>query len=74
MRRNSDNSWFTCGCYSIILLLNLLFGGVSVNYLLEVFLSKTIPLFWAVVIGIFAGQFTIPVAVIVWVLKLTGVM
>jgi len=34
-----------CGCYLIILLLNLVVGGMSVQYLIEIFTSKFIP-FW----------------------------
>lgn len=75
MQRNKNKSALAqCGCYLFILVANLLFGGASVNYLLSEFVGKTIPLFWAVVVGIFVGQFSIPVAVVVWILKLTGIM
>lgn len=63
-----------CGCWVIILLCNLVFGGWSVNYLLDIFAGKVIPFFWAMVIGLFAGQFSIPVAVVVWILKMCEVL
>lgn len=75
MNRNDDKSVFAqCGCYLFILIANLIFGGTSVNYLLAEFVGKTMPLFWAVVVGIFVGQFSIPIAIVVWILKLTGIM
>ena len=72
--KSEKESLGTCGCYLAILVMNLLFGGMSVNYLLEVFLEKTMPMFWAVVVGIFVGQFSIPAAIVVWVLELTGIL
>ena len=66
MNRSDDNSFVLarCGCYLFVLIANLIFGGTSVNYLLAEFVGKTMPMFWAVVVGIF----------VVWILKLTGIM
>lgn len=66
-------SILNCGCALIIFVLNLIFGGMSVNYLLEVFANKVIPFGWAMVIGMFAGEITIPVALVTWILKHFGV-
>lgn len=75
MKRSDDNSVFAqCGCYLFVLIANLIFGGTSVNYLLAEFVGKTMPFFWAVVVGTILGQFTIPIAIVVWILKLTGIM
>ena len=57
-----------CGCFIILMVVNFLVGGWSVNYLLNFFVSKVIPFFWAGVIGIFAGEISIPVAIIVAIL------
>lgn len=65
---------FPCGCAGVILLLNVLFGGWSVNYLLAEFAGKTIPFLGAVLIGLFTGEVTIPVAIVVWLLKSFGVL
>jgi len=63
------NSTIRGGCFFLILLINMVLGIWSVNYLLLTFLGKTIPLFWAFVIGIFSGELTIPVAIVVLILK-----
>lgn len=57
------------GC--LILLLNLLLGGWSVDYLLQ-FLGKNIHWIGDVLIGLIAGQFTIPIALVIWLLQLFG--
>jgi hypothetical protein len=56
----------------IILVINLLVGGWSVGEILSWF-GKDIPTLWDVVIGFFAGEITIPVAVVGYVLKVCGV-
>lgn len=58
-----------CGC--LILLLNLLLGGWSVDYLLQ-FLGKNIHWIGDVLIGLVIGQFTIPIALVIWLLQLFG--
>jgi len=72
----SDDSAVTCqcGCYLFLFLLNLLMGGWSVNYLLMFFAGKVIPFFWATVIGLFAGEISIPVAIVIWILRFCGVL
>lgn len=57
------------GC--LILLLNLLLGGWSVDYLLQ-FLGKNIHWIGDVLIGLVIGQFTIPIALVIWLLQLFG--
>jgi hypothetical protein len=69
--KGSGASLVSCGC---LLIFNLLLGGISVNYLLDVFLGKTIPFIGAALIGLVAGEFTVPVAFVVWILKSFGVM
>ena len=61
----SDNSisFTSCGCGLIVLVINLLVGGWSVDVILSWF-DKVIPFGWAMVIGLFAGEISIPVAVI----------
>lgn len=63
-----------CGCLIVILLLNLLIGAWSVNYLLSILLHTTIPFWGAAVIGLFGGEITIPAAIVVWVLHVCGVL
>jgi hypothetical protein len=45
-----------------------------VNYLLVEFLGKTIPTIGALLIGLIAGEVTIPSAIVVRILKTFGVM
>jgi len=60
------------GCLAIVLLINLGVGGWSVSYLLTVLLSKTIPFWGAALIGLFVGEFSIPIAVVVALLRHFG--
>jgi len=69
-----DGSWFKCGCYALVIGFNLILGGWSVNYLLLFFLENTLPFFWATVIGLFVGQFSVPVAIIVKILESFGIV
>jgi hypothetical protein len=69
---SNDESGLNCGCYIFVLIFNLLVGGWSVNYLL-LLLGKNIPFFWDTLIGIFTAEISVPVAVVVWILKSLGV-
>lgn len=64
----------SCGCAILLLVLNLALGAWSVNYLLLTFLGKVIPLGWAVIVGLFAGEFTIPAAAVVAILRSLGIL
>jgi hypothetical protein len=70
---NDSSTWTTCGVYLLIAAVNLFLGGISVQYLIEVFTTKVIPFWGATIIGLFAGEITIPVAVIVYLLKLFNI-
>jgi len=63
-----------CGCWLIVALFNAVAGGMSVQYLIEVFANKVIPFWWAALIGLFVGELSIPVAIVVWLLRLFGVL
>lgn len=67
--KNDNSGLFQCGCVVALLVFNVWLGSWSVNYLLEFFLNKTIPFLGAALIGLFAGEVSIPVAVVVSVLK-----
>ena len=72
---NSDDDGLTsCGSLLLVLLFNLFIGGWSVNYLLNFFLGKTIPFIGAAVIGLVAGEISVPVAVVVALLRAFGVL
>lgn len=62
------------GCFIIIaiLALNITVGAWSVGEILFWF-GKNIPLWADILIGLFVGQFSIPIAVVGWLLKLCGV-
>lgn len=66
---SNEESIAKLGCCLIVLLFNSLVGAWSVNYLLSFFLGKTIPFLGALVIGMVAGEISIPVAIVVAVLK-----
>jgi len=63
------------GCFTMIMfaLFNVALGGVSVDYILSWF-GKDIPFLADSLIGLFAGEISIPVAVIGWVLNSFGVL
>lgn len=63
-----------CGCFLFFVLFNLILGGWSVNYLLLSFAEKTIPFFWATVVGLFVGEFSIPIAIVAKILIHFGVL
>jgi hypothetical protein len=66
---NKSGATVNCGCFLLALIINLLAGSWSVNYLLYFFLEKTIPFVGAMLIGLFAGEVTIPVAIVIVLLK-----
>ncbi len=70
---DSDNK-SGCGCLitTIAILINLTVGTWSSYEILSWF-HKMIPMIGNVVIGLFAGEVTIPVAVVGWILKLCHV-
>ena len=74
MRNDDANAKFTCGCWLFLMALNLIAGAWSVNLLLNTFLHKTIPFLGAMVIGLIGGEVTIPLAIVIWVLKFFHVM
>jgi len=62
-----------CTCCSIWLLINAVFGAISFDYVLWFIWGKNIPFFADIVCGLFVGQFTIPLAIVFWILKLCGI-
>jgi len=70
MGYKEDDSSGACSCliWFAVVVFNILVGGWSVNYLLEFFANKMIPFFWAAVIGLFAGEVSVPVAAVVAIL------
>lgn len=71
---DSLSSSITCGCGILMLIFNFFIGGWSVNYLLVEFLGKNIPFWGSCLIGMFAGEISVPLAVVVWILKYFGIM
>ena len=74
MRNDGAATIVNCGCALILVAFNIFVGGWSVNYLLMAFAAKTIPFFWAAAIGLFAGEISVPVAIVVAILKHFGVL
>lgn len=68
-----NESGVSCGCMLLVLIFNVLIGGWSIDYLLWVFLEKNIP-FWADgLIGLILGELSVPLAVVVAILRYFGV-
>lgn len=60
------------GCFVLILLFNITIGAWSIIEILSWF-GKSIPIFASILIGLFAGQISVPVAIVGYILKLFGV-
>lgn len=77
IRYADDGAGFMgCGCvvWIAVLAFNLLIGSMAVNYLLAVWLSKDIPWFGDMIIGLFTAEFAVPAAIVTWLLKIFGAM
>lgn len=72
MKRNYQR--YTSGCLIpiIILILNITIGTWSVGEILSWF-GKDIPIIADAVIGLFIGEFSIPVAIVGAILRICGV-
>jgi hypothetical protein len=61
------------GCILAIIAINVTIGTWSVIYLLDA-LGKHIGIGWAMLVALFVSEITVPVAIVVWLLKLAGVL
>lgn len=68
----SSGAGIGCLIWIVIVVINLTIGAWSVAEIMSWF-GKTIPTIACVVIGLFAGEISIPVAVVGWILKICGV-
>lgn len=57
---------------ALIMLINLTIGAWSVIEILSWF-GKSIPTIASVIIGLFVGEFSVPVAIVGWLLRICGV-
>lgn len=69
---DNENGVITCGCALAIVVFNLTLGYLSVQYLLTTFVGNAAPWGAALLGGLFLGEFTVPVAVAVWLIQLAG--
>jgi hypothetical protein len=64
----------TCGCYILVLLINLTIGSLCLNYCLDTIVGTTISSWLlAGILGLFLGEITIPLAVICFIANLVHV-
>lgn len=63
---------YSCGCVLAIVLFNLLAGGWSVDFVLRIFLIE-ISFIGDMLIGLFVAQLTVPVAIVILILRAFGV-
>ena len=64
--KSGDTSGFSCGCMIVVIIINLVLGAWSVNYILPALGLDPVSTLPAVIIGMFAGEITIPLAIILW--------
>lgn len=64
-----------CGCILLVLLFNILLGGVTTQYVAQFWggyfthQAVTIPFFVCALVGLVLGELTIPLAAITWLLS-----
>jgi hypothetical protein len=71
---NNNKSLFNCGCMLAVMIFNILVGSWSVDYLLNFFLAKDIPFIGDALIGLIVAEISVPVAVVIWLLQMFGVL
>lgn len=62
-----------CGCMILIVLVNLTLGAYCFDYSLAALFGTDVPWYLDVVAGLFLGELVIPVAVILWIVGISGV-
>ena len=72
--RNNDSGIAQLGCCLGVVIINLTIGSWSVAYLLDFFLNKNIPWIGDALLGLVAGEVTVPVALVVWLLRSFNVL
>jgi hypothetical protein len=72
MRYKSDKT-LGCGCFLLIIAFNLTVGALAFQYSLSTVFGKNIPWYGDVIAGLFLGEFTIPCAIVCWIITLCGV-
>ena len=60
------------GCF-VVMILNLLLGGWSFDYCLWAIFGKDIPFWGDMICGFFAGEVTIPLAIVCFILRCCGI-
>lgn len=73
-KEQETSPWLNCGCIILVLLINLLGGGWSVDYLLAFFNLTNMPFLADMLIGLFAAELSIPVAIVIATLRTFGVL
>ena len=71
---NKTEGFTGCGCMLLILAFNLGLGGFSFDYCLWYIFEKNAPWFIDVICGLILAEFTVPIMIVIWLLKLCGVM
>ena len=61
------------GCFLLVLVFNVVIGGYCLNYVMATVFGKTMSLLMAGLISLVLGEFTVPAALICFVLRAFGV-
>ena len=73
MSRNGGEVLTGCGCWIIFAIVNLTLGALCFDYSLSYIFAKDVPWYADMVCGLFLGEFTIPAAIICWILNMCGI-
>ena len=58
-----------CGCFLMILIFNLLLGGLAFQYSLKTVFNRDVPWYTDVVCGLFLGEIVVPAAIVCYIVK-----
>lgn len=64
----------SCAAYIIVIILNMVVGGWAINYILFNLFQTSVPTWAASIAGLFIAEPAVIGALIVWLLKLAGVV
>ena len=70
---NSNAILYGCGCFLFIIVINTLIGGFCFDYSLWCIFNKNVPWYADAIAGTVLGEFTIPIAVTCWIIKLCSI-
>ena len=70
--KNPEDAVFYNGCGCLLVTLNFLVGGLSVDYCLYMLFNFDMPFVFDMIAGLFVAELSIPTMVIIYIVKMFG--